>query len=208
MNKTAGNSRKILTPKVYFLSILVLGLVIIFDIVSLINVLDTQKYLSKSATPNPVIPTPAKKREIIKEEGTIKIILEENQKIVSKKNLNAKIIFNSPHQPIGGMDVILNFDPKIVSVVDISENKKIFRQIITNTQKQKEGEIKITAYQPTGVLMGEETLASLTFQLLKETPTSIKIKFLGPEVVTDSNLVSQTTQKDILREVENLNLNL
>jgi hypothetical protein len=56
--------------------------------------------------------------------------------------------------------------------------------------------------------MGEETLASLTFQLLKETPTSIKIKFLGPEVVTDSNLVSQTTQKDILREVENLNLNL
>jgi len=202
-------TKEILPSQVYFLVMLLLGLVIIFETISLINVLSLKKYISQSTTPNlpRVISPPVETQETFNR-GSIKLALEENQKVTPKRNLKAKIIFNSYEEPVGGVDLILNFDPNLVSITDIVGNKDIFKQIIINTQKEKEGEIKITAYQPTKILRGEENLGYLTFQLLGNSPTSIKIKFLGLGVVTDSNLVSQTTQKDILREVENLDLSL
>jgi len=202
-------TKEILPSQVYFLVMLFLGLVIIFETISLINVLSLKKYVSQSTTPNlpRVISPPVETQETFNR-GSIKLVLEENQKVTPKRNLKAKIIFNSYEEPVGGVDLILNFDPNLVSITDIVGNKDIFKQIIINTQKEKEGEIKITAYQPTKILRGEENLGYLTFQLLGNSPTSIKIKFLGLGVVTDSNIVSQTTQKDILREVENLDLSL
>jgi hypothetical protein len=204
MENQIKQNREILPPTIYFLLVVFLGLVIIFEAVSLINVLSVKQKVSTSSTYNPVTYQPEKQTE----KGIIKIVLEENQKIIPQKNLKAKIIFNSYDQSVGGVDLILNFNPKLVSVVDVSSNKDIFKQIIVNTQKQKEGEIKITAYQPIKVLKGEQNFAFLTFQVLKESPASIKIKFLGENVVTDSNLVSLLTQKDILTEVEDLDLNL
>jgi hypothetical protein len=198
---------EILHPKIYFMLVLILGLVIIFEAISLINVLSIKQKIFAGINSTPVIYQPEKKPEKTKE-GIIKIVLEENQKIVPQQNLKAKIIFNSYDQLVAGVDLILNFDPKLISIIDASGNRNIFKQIIINTQKQKEGEIKITAYQPNQILKGEQIFAFLTFQILKEYPASIKIKFLGADVVTDSNLVSQTTQKDILSEVEGLNLNL
>ena len=169
--------------KVYFIPVLALGLIIIFESISIIDTLKVKEKLSQ---------IPAVTRKIISQptevkKGTMGITLEENQKIIPNQNLKAKISFNSPVEEVGGVDVILTFDPKLISIIDISGNKKIFQQIIINTQKQKEGQIKITAYQPLSPLLGERVLAFLTLRLLKNQPTVLEIEFLGADVVTDSN---------------------
>jgi hypothetical protein len=196
-------NKKILPfSSLYFILLLGLGLVIIFESIFIVNSLSAiGKKTRLSTTGKP--PTPLSPQTEIKE-GVIKITLKENQKIVPNKDIDAIISFNSPKEAIAGVDVILNFDPKLISFENISENKKIFDQIIVNTQKQKEGRIKITAYQPKSILKGEQVLANLTFKLLEKNQAGIKIEFLGPDVVTDSNLVSQANQKDILGKVESL----
>ena len=187
--------------KIYFILLLTLGLVIILESVWAVNTLKVKEKLSQTPPPiQKIIPSPEVKR------GTMEIVLEENQKVVPGKDIKAKLIFNSPDQPVAGVDAILTFDPKAISLVKVSGNSEIFNQIITNTQKQKEGRIKITAYQPKEDNVGTQVLASLTLRLLENKPATLGIEFLGPDVVTDSNLVSQKTQKDILGKVQSLNL--
>jgi len=192
--KTAQHS------KIYFILLLALGMVIIFESVLVINALGIREKLVQVPMVKKIIPQPEVKK------GTIKVVLEENQKVVPNKDLKAKIVFDSQDEQIGGVDAILNFDPKLISVVNFSGNKEIFDQIIINTQKQKEGRIKITAYSPTKTLVGEQVLGSLTLRLLEKQPATLGIEFLGPDVFTDSNLVSQKTQKDVLSKVQSLKL--
>lgn len=193
------------TSKIYFFLLLALSLLIISEAVSVINVLASRERRTQNLLIKKITPTP-KQTEF--RGGSIKITLEENQKIAPAKDIKAKIKFNSPFEPIGGVDVVLTFDPKLVTIVRISGNNEIFNQIIINKQKEKEGKIKITAYQPTKTLQGEQVLADLTFRILEKKQTILKIEFLGPEIATDSNLVSQNSGKDILREVNFLNLAL
>lgn len=187
--------------KIYFIILLTLGLVIIFESVTIVNTLKIRESLLQFS---PAILKATPQFEIKK--GKMEILLEENQKITPHQNLKAKIIFDPQGEPVGGIDAILSFDPKILSIINISPNKEIFSQIIINNQKQKEGRIKITAYQPTKNLTQEEKLASITFRLLQNQSTRLELEFLGTDVVTDSNLVSQKSQKDILGKVTSLNL--
>jgi len=187
--------------KVYFILLLVLGLVIIFESVSIINALKSKEKISQiPSVVQKIIP----QTEIKK--GTIEVILEENQKVIVGKDIKAKVVFDSPQEAVAGADVILTFDPKLISIVNISESKEIFSQIIVNTQKQKEGKITITAYQPTKILSQKQVLAYLTVRVLQNQPATLTVEFLGPDVVTDSNLISQKTQKDLLGKVQSLNL--
>jgi len=199
--KNITDKKEVLQPKVYLILLIILGIVIIFEAVSIVNTLNTKEKLSQTLPETPKLISQPKV-----EKGTMKITLEEDQEILPNKNLKARILFNSPQEAIAGVDAILTFDPKLISIVDLSGNKEVFSQIVINNQKQKEGRIKITAYQPTKILLGEQLLASLTFRLLENKPANLEIEFLGPEVATDSNLVSQKTQKDILSKVESLKL--
>jgi len=192
--KTAQHS------KIYFILLLALGMVIIFESILIINALKFGEKLPQLPVVKKIIPPVEVKK------GAMEIILEENQKVILGKDIRAKIVFNSPEEAIAGVDAILTFDPKLISIVNISENKEIFSQIIVNTQKQKEGRIKITAYSPIKTLVGEQVLGSLALRLLDKQPATLGIEFLGPDVVTDSNLVSQKTQKDILSKVQSLKL--
>lgn len=189
-------------PKIYFVLLLILGIVIIFESVLIVKTLRFREKTPQLQPPivKKIIPTIEAKK------GSMKVLLEENQKVISNKDLKAKIVFDSQDEQIGGVDAILVFDPKAISVVNISGNKEIFEQIIVNTQKQKEGEIKITAYQPKKEIRNAQVLASLTLRLLQNKPASLKIKFLGPDVSTDSNLIAQKTQKDILENTQSINL--
>jgi len=201
MEKNIQEKKEIFQPKLYLILLITLGIVIIFEAVSIVNLLNTKEKLSPTSSGvSKVVSQPEVKK------GTMRIILEENQKIIPNQNLKAKIVFDSPTEEIGGADAILTFDPELVSITDLSGNKKIFQQIIINTKKQKEGQIKITAYQPLETLLGEQTLAFLTLRLLKNQPTVLEIEFLGADVVTDSNLVSQKNQRDILGKTQSLNL--
>jgi len=186
--------------KIYFILLLTLGVIIIFESVLVINSITFGEKLPQIPAVKKTIPPVETKK------GTMKVILEENQKVALNKDLKAKIVFDSPDEQIGGVDAILNFDQKAISIVNISGNKEIFNQIIINTQKQKEGRINITAYSPIKTLVGEQVLGSLALRLLREQPATLGIEFLGPDVVTDSNLVSQKTQKDVLSKVQSLKL--
>jgi hypothetical protein len=199
MNKMKQETKKL--SQIYFIILLALGLVIIFESVTIVNTLKIRESLLKVS---PIIPKIAPPIET--KRGKMEILLEENQKIIPYQNLKAKIIFDSKGEPVGGIDAILSFDPKAISIVNISLNREIFSQIVINNQKQEEGRIKITAYQPTKNLTQEEKLASITFRLLQKQPTTLGLEFLGTDVVTDSNLVSQKSQKDILGSVKSLNL--
>jgi len=187
--------------QIYFILLLTLGVVIIFESVIIVNTLRIREALLQVSPPiQKIIPQPEVKK------GKMEIVLEENQKIIPSQNLKAKIIFDSQDELVGGVDAILSFDPKAISIVNVSGNKEIFNQIIINTQKQKEGKIRITAYQPKKNLLQEEALAFLTFRLLKKQSAKLELEFMGPDVITDSNLVSQKSQKDILGKVQSLNL--
>lgn len=189
-----------LSPKIYFILLLGLALVIITESVLIVTSLKKGVYL----------PSLTQKLTTGKEikKGTMEIVLGENQKVTLNQNLKTSLVFDSLNEPVAGVDAIITFNPEIISVTGIVENKDLFGQIIINKQQQKQGRIKITAYQPKKVIQGKQTLATLTIRLLKNQPAVVGIEFLGPDRVTDSNLVSQTSQKDILSIAQPLKLTL
>lgn len=194
------------TTKIYFILLLFLGLIIIWESVLIVNNLLIKERSVQLPEAIPTITTVISKSTPEAKRGIIKISLEENQQIVPNATIKAKVELISPDEEIGGADVILIFDPRVISLEKITGNNEIFDQIVVNNQKQKEGRVKITAYQPKIEIKETQTLAFVTFRLLENKPTSLGIEFLGPDAVTDSNLVSQKTQKDILGEVQPLTL--
>lgn len=138
--------------------------------------------------------------------GSMSILLDANQTVTLGKTLNAKIIFTSSITPVGGVDAVLVFDPALVKIQKITQNKDIFGQFLVNANNETVGRIKITAYVPTKQLIGPQTLATLKIQLLKNTPAEVKLEFVTPGETKDSNLVSQVDNKDILGTVIPLRL--
>lgn len=171
--------------KIYFLIILVLGLFLILESLVLVN---QMKEKALPVTETPPVATP---RGILS--------------IVQTTAGQGAVMVDTP-EPLAGVDVILAFDPELVSVSQFKGNPELFEQVLVNTVQQKEGRIKLTAYSPYKVVEGEQTLANFNFRLLKDEPAKIEIEFLGPDRLTDSNLVSQASQKDVLGQVLPLNL--
>jgi len=210
MNKTEKkDSTQVSSNNLYLILLLALGLLIIFESVSIVsNKLGSREKQIPNQPPliNKEESSPQKTVEEEKAKATMSIVLDDNQKAASGRNIRAKVIFNSPREAVAGADAILTFDPKLVSITDIQGNKKIFGQIIINNQKQSEGRVKITAYQPIKTLTGEQELAFLTLHLLENRKATLAVEFLGMEASTDSNLISQESEKDILEEAQSLEL--
>lgn len=183
----------------HFLLMLLLALVVLVESVWIVGSL-------QKSTSLPTAPTMLQKIIPQTKKGIISLSLKEGQKVSVGQNLSAQISFNSPEEAAAGADIILTFDPQMISVTNIVGNKTVFEEIIANTQKQTTGKIKITAYSPTQTLLGEQILATLTIRLLKNQPATLGLEFLGPDVVTDCNLVAQKTHKDILGKVQTLRL--
>lgn len=136
-----------------------------------------------------------------KTQAFLKIDLEKDQLVKLNKNLKAQITLSSTNEAINGADVILRFDPKLISIIDIVGNHDVFKQIIVNQQQQKEGRIKITAYSPLKTIQGKYVLASLTLRLLENRSATLGFEFLGPGQPRDSGLISHKSQQDILQQV-------
>ena len=196
MNKDKFN----LKSNNYFILLVLLALVIVVESVLIVNSLGSKQKLTQST----VIPKNIYLPEVKK--GTMGIILNQGQKVITGQSLKGQLIFDSLNEPLAGIDAILTFDPKLITMVDISPNKELFDQALVNQQQKDKGLIKITAYQPRKSVVGKLVLANIGFRLLKNQPAVIGIEFLGPDRVTDSNLVSKATQKDILSSVQSLKL--
>lgn len=183
----------------YFSLFLLLGTIIIFELVSLVNKLNLTKMFDKLSLDRGSTFSISNSRT---KGGIIKIVLASSQTVIPNRDIKAKIIFNSFQEPISGLDVILSFDPNLISLVDISGNKEIFQEILVNDRTS--GSLKITAYNPLKPLKGEQVLSFLTLRLLKNQTATINLKFEKEGETKDTNLISQITQNDILQEVEPL----
>lgn len=131
--------------------------------------------------------------------GTLSLVLVNQTQV--------KLVFNSPKIPIGGVDAILLFNPKVLKITKITSDKTIFSQLVINDKQASVGRIKITAYYPQRQLTGTQTVAVLDLQFLQKIPTSLSLEFKGLQQTIDSNLVSQIDQRDILGKVTPLILN-
>lgn len=187
--------------KIYLLLVITLGLFVLVESVVIVNHLQKVKMPVRLPSGERLVSTLELKK------GTLAIIPKEEPSQL-REDFIAQLIINSLDESIIGVDVILNFDPEILKVVKISPNQDLFEQITVNQKQQTEGRIKITAYLPKEELTGEYLFSFLTLRLLKDQPTDLEIEFIGPDRVTDSNLISQKTQKDILGDVQSLSIKL
>ncbi len=186
--------------KNFFLILIILAVVIVLEIIVVISKTREEKVSELPKAVKNVIPVAKGKK------GSLEFALDSNQVVKAGQNVKAQLFFESPAEPIAGVDVVLTFDPQLISVVDIVGNKDLFEQLIVNHQEQQTGRLKITAYLPKKTLLGKYSLASFTVRPLKDQPAVLDIEFLGPDRITDSNLVSQKTQLDILGSVLSLKL--
>lgn len=184
-------------PKLTFVLLISLALIVIVESV----------YIIEQLTPSSILPGVIQRTvsPLKTPSGTMSLRLSEDQTVKVGAELDTQLML-TVEEPIASADVVLEFNPQLVSISRITGNKNLFEQILINQQKETEGIIKITAYLPKKTIKGEETLATISFQLLQNQPTEIKISYLGVDETIDSNLVSQATLTDILSQVENLEL--
>lgn len=183
----------------YFILLVVLAVVVLVESVMIVNSLKGRTKSSPSLIPKNIFVPEIKK-------GTMSLILSPGQTVKAGQGVEAQLIFDSLSEKLAGIDAILTFDPKLITLAEINPNKELFDQILVNQQQKDKGRIKITAYQPKNNIVGKQTLANLTVKLLKNQAAVLGIEFLGPDRVTDSNLVSKATQKDILSSIQPLKL--
>lgn len=182
----------------YFVMLVVLAMVVLVESVMIVSTLKSKTKTTPSTARNVIMPVTKK--------GTMGIVLDQGQKVTVGKKLQAQLVIDSMGEKLAGVDAILTFDPKLISLTEVKPNQELFEQNIVNQQQKDKGRIKITAYQPKKTASGKFSLADLSFTLLKNQPAVLGIEFLGPDRVTDSNLVSLTTQKDILSSIQPLKL--
>jgi len=185
----------------YHVLVLLLASLILIESILITNNLTKRNRTTAlpAIVPKPII-SPERK------EGSLALALMPEQTVQVNQDLKVQLSYDSPEEIIDGIEAILTFDPALISVSEITPNKKLFEQIIINNQEEKQGRITITAYMPSKPVKGKDSLADLTIRLLKNQETVLGIEFLGPDRITDSNMVSQLSQKDILDSVQSLTL--
>lgn len=171
-------------------------------IVLLVLLISFQAYLFINIFKNKKL---AKNNNLIKPTTTIMVQKPAGKIYFEANGQQVKLIFDSGNQSISGLDAILIFDPKIINLETITENKQLFNQIVINKQRQTLGQIRITAYLPKTMLVGRQILADFSYQNLKNQSTQITCQFNKIGDTADSNLLDQSQPpKDLLGEVRPL----
>lgn len=117
-------------------------------------------------------------------------------------------LFLTPKKPLklDGADVVLNFDPKILQVTQVT-TPKLFSFVSQKKEKENEGKIYLTFLEEkaNGLLLAQEVkllTISLKGKTLGESPLSIVVAEEGPTtVITESK-----TSKKLVFDQEDLKL--
>ncbi len=116
--------------------------------------------------------------------------------------------------PTDGSDVILKFDPNVLSVASDSADKKpvsitaLYQDYPQNSVDPSAGIIAVSGI--TSVKEGivpNGAIGSIIFQAKKIGKAEVSIDFT-PGKTTDSNIVETGTSNDLLSEVKNLTINI
>lgn len=187
---------------IYFLLVCLLSLVVIGESIIISKMVLSSKPEVQTQTNGTAAITPVPKAK----QGIMAISLVPGEKVAANKVLKVKITFNSPKTAVSGADAIIIFDPKVVAVGAVTPNKLAFKTVSVNRQQEKEGRIKITAFQPLKSLIGLQDLASLDIRLLKNQTSVVRLEFIKTGETKDSNLIPQTGSNDLLGSTVPLNL--
>ncbi len=128
------------------------------------------------------------------------------------EQVKVDILVDTGGKATDGTDVILNFDPKTLSVVTASVSAKPVSvgTIYTSYPKNSQEPDKVLLSGISGVgssFSGQGLLGSVTFKALAAGLTTVAVDFrLGS--TTDSNMIETGTVTDVLTEVKNLSLTI
>jgi hypothetical protein len=123
-------------------------------------------------------------------------------------NIQAKIIVDTGGRKTDGADVILNFNPDDLEATSITQGS-IYERYPNENMDNSAGKVTISGIAPIGVpYSGKGTFATVNFKVKGGTDsknTEVKFDFdpNNKSKTTDSNVVENTTIKDLLDSVSN-----
>lgn len=189
-------SHKLLTKKNVFI---VLGMVIVLEVVWALWSL-----MGHSVT-NP--PSPATVKTLTQVKPTT-VSLEANKttlKVGEQVTVSIKL---SSNKKTDGTDLIITYDPKILSVQTVANQPvrvgTIYSDYPSNVLDDKLGKVTVSGItsQPGGVL-ADGPFGTITFVAKSVGQSKISLDFTAGKT-TDSNVIEVGTGKDVLEKVQNL----
>lgn len=139
------------------------------------------------------------------------IILNSPKKVLSVgEKLTVTVHISSADKSTDGTDLVLSYDPKILTVETIGTEKKvmavsdIYPEYPGNGMGEKEGLIKVSGIssEKNGTAVNG-VLGSIIFSAKTKGKTNINVEF-SPGATSESNIVETHTGHDLLGKVENL----
>lgn len=182
-------------PKIIFLG---LGLVLLVELIYAFRVL--------------TLPVSSKKTEpvaVVQPQKAGMILLKAPKILYSVKDtIPVTINIDTNSRAIDGIDVIIKYDPKILEATAGSVIKgNLFDEYPVRTVDVAKGLIAVSGISSfQNGFKGLGKFAVIDFRAKAVGKTKVAIDFLGKGSTIDSNLVEVSTSKDILEQVENLEL--
>lgn len=155
----------------------------------------TKKNLPEKMTQKIVItPTPVHL-------GSMKLVTSSQKEIYAKNEQVRVVAYADSHNiPVGGYDIVLNFDPKKTEFIDSQNLVEDFQVFVS----EKDGAIHLTSIKKkevtTSIVFKDTPLVEFIFKPKSAEPIDFSIGF-NQGASTDSNLLSEDVT-DILTDVE------
>lgn len=182
-------------PKIIFI---ILGVIILAEVVYAVKVL---------SSPSPAL-LPADKKIIVKAEGKISLTTPKKAYAVNDA-IPVSVTVNSGGHNLDGADLIVRFDPKILEASSGSLIKgQIFDEYPLLSADTQSAMISVSGVNSTGAgFNGTGQFVTFNFKAKTKGRTSLIIDYVKNST-SDSNLVEKETSKDVLGNVDNLELNI
>lgn len=196
VNNQSGN-RPGFSPKIIFI---ILGVVILIEVVFAVKAL-TAPFPTPSSPPQSAVAKQPSDARISLTSTRLNYAVGEIIKVVVAVNTGGRLI--------DGVDLIVRFNPQVLEIAPGGLSKgKIFSEYPLLSQDDKTGLISISGVS--GVkesFTGQGEFAILTLKAKLPGRTTLAIDF-QKGTTTTSNLVESATSKNILGNVDNLELNI
>lgn len=182
-------------PKIIFL---ILGLVVLIEVILAAK---TLIFSSQGVLP-------ANNNQVVEAQKVPKISLSTTSNSVKVNDAVAvDLQINTTGHEVSGADVIIQFDPKFLEVGNLVKGN-IFDQYPLLTADSKKGRISISGISDLKKgFTGQGLFATINLKAKVPGKTSLMINF-KKGLTTQSNLVESTTSKNILEQVDNLEMNI
>lgn len=145
--------------------------------------------------------------------GSIKVKSPRASLKVGEK-MTVTVYVDSGGKSTDGTDLIINYDPKLLSIDTIGPDKKamaisdIYNEYPSNSIDDKKGIIAVSgiANDSNGMVVNG-ILGSIIFTAKSAGKSTISVEFT-PNIVSESNIIETKTGKDLLGQVQNLEVEI